>query len=61
MDSYERLIAFVGWPDTGALMRRLDDGPRCANLVKVGDAQDAVRPVACNERTLRSSSSIRSR
>jgi hypothetical protein len=26
MDSYERLIAFVGWPDTGALMRRLDDG-----------------------------------
>jgi hypothetical protein len=26
MDSYERFIAFVGWPDTGALMRRLDDG-----------------------------------
>jgi hypothetical protein len=26
MDSYERIIAFVGWPDTGALMRRLDDG-----------------------------------
>ena len=26
MDSYERVIAFVGWPDTGALMRRLDDG-----------------------------------
>lgn len=26
MDSYERLVAFVGWPDTGALMRRLDDG-----------------------------------
>lgn len=26
MDTYERLIAFVGWPDTGALMRRLDDG-----------------------------------
>ena len=26
MDSYAHLIAFVGWPDTGALMRRLDDG-----------------------------------
>ena len=26
MDSYERLVAFIAWPDTGALMRRLDDG-----------------------------------
>ena len=26
MDSYGSLIAFVGWPDNGALMRRLDDG-----------------------------------
>jgi hypothetical protein len=26
MDSYERILAFIGWPDTGALMRRLDDG-----------------------------------
>lgn len=26
MDSYAHLVAFVGWPDTGALMRRLDDG-----------------------------------
>lgn len=26
MDTYANLIAFVGWPDTGALMRRLDDG-----------------------------------
>jgi hypothetical protein len=26
MDSYADLIFFVGWPDTGALMRRLDDG-----------------------------------
>jgi mono/diheme cytochrome c family protein len=26
MDSYAHLAAFVGWPDTGALMRRLDDG-----------------------------------
>lgn len=26
MDSYADLIFFVAWPDTGALMRRLDDG-----------------------------------
>jgi hypothetical protein len=26
MDTYAHLAAFVGWPDTGALMRRLDDG-----------------------------------
>lgn len=26
MDSYAHLVAFVGWPDSGALMRRLDDG-----------------------------------
>lgn len=26
MDTYPHLIYFVGWPDTGALMRRLDDG-----------------------------------
>jgi len=26
MDSYAHLITFVGWPDSGALMRRLDDG-----------------------------------
>jgi hypothetical protein len=26
MDSYAALVTFVGWPDTGALMRRLDDG-----------------------------------
>jgi hypothetical protein len=26
MDSYASLIMFTGWPDTGALMRRLDDG-----------------------------------
>lgn len=25
-DSYGALIALVGWPDSGALMRRLDDG-----------------------------------
>jgi hypothetical protein len=26
MDTYADLIFFVGWPETGALMRRLDDG-----------------------------------
>lgn len=26
MDSYAHMIYFVGWPDTGAVMRRLDDG-----------------------------------
>jgi hypothetical protein len=26
MDTYERFIAFIAWPDTGAMMRRLDDG-----------------------------------
>ena len=26
MDTYSHLITYVGWPQTGALMRRLDDG-----------------------------------
>lgn len=26
METYSHLASFVGWPDTGALMRRLDDG-----------------------------------
>lgn len=26
MDTYSHLVSFVGWPNTGALMRRLDDG-----------------------------------
>ena len=26
MDSYTHLVSFTGWPDSGALMRRLDDG-----------------------------------
>ena len=26
MDTYADLVFFVGWPDTGAIMRRLDDG-----------------------------------
>lgn len=31
MDTYADLIYFVGWPDTGALMRRLDDGKTTAD------------------------------
>ncbi len=26
MNTYPHLIYFIGWPDTGAVMRRLDDG-----------------------------------
>jgi len=26
MDTYPHLIFFIGWPDNGAVMRRLDDG-----------------------------------
>lgn len=26
METYSHLISFVGWPNSGALMRRLDDG-----------------------------------
>jgi len=26
METYSHLLAFVGWPNSGALMRRLDDG-----------------------------------
>lgn len=31
MDTYANLVMFVGWPDTGALMRRLDDGKNTKN------------------------------
>ncbi|MCX7140889.1 MAG: cytochrome C [Proteobacteria bacterium] len=31
MDSYTALLSFVAWPDTGALMRRLDDGKSTAD------------------------------
>lgn len=31
MDSYADLLMFVAWPDTGALMRRLDDGQNTAD------------------------------
>lgn len=26
MNTYDELIYYIGWPDTGAIMRRLDDG-----------------------------------
>ena len=26
MDTYADVVFFIGWPDTGAIMRRLDDG-----------------------------------
>jgi mono/diheme cytochrome c family protein len=26
MDTYADLVSLIGWPDTGAIMRRLDDG-----------------------------------
>ena len=31
MDTYADLIFFIGWPDTGAIMRRLDDGKNVKN------------------------------
>ena len=31
MDTYADLIFFIGWPDTGAIMRRLDDGKSTCN------------------------------
>jgi hypothetical protein len=37
MDSYERFIAFIAWPDTGALMRRLDDGSSAYAAGKPGN------------------------
>lgn len=30
MDTYADLIFYIGWPDTGAIMRRLDDGKSAA-------------------------------
>ena len=46
MDSYTYLLYFVGWPDTGALMRRLDDGKNTKNgkpgnmYVNLGDSEE---------------------
>ena len=48
MDSYADLLMFVAWPDTGALMRRLDDGQNTAdgkpgNMYQYLGATDAER------------------
>ena len=48
MDTYADLISFVGWPDTGAIMRRLDDGSNAAdhkpgNMYQYLGATDAER------------------
>lgn len=37
MDTYADLVSFVGWPDTGAIMRRLDDGKSPAAGGKPGN------------------------
>jgi hypothetical protein len=31
MDTYSHLVSYTAWPDTGALMRRLDDGKSSAD------------------------------
>jgi hypothetical protein len=31
MDTYADLVFFIGWPDTGAIQRRLDDGKNTSN------------------------------
>lgn len=48
MDSYSHLITYVGWPYTGALIRRLDDGTTRAdkkpgNMYEHLGANDAER------------------
>ena len=48
MDSYAHLVQFTGWPDTGALMRRLDDGANTkdkkpGNMYQYLGADDAER------------------
>jgi hypothetical protein len=48
LDSYADLLQLVGWPDTGAFMRRLDDGSSTAdkkpgNMYKELGSSDAER------------------
>jgi hypothetical protein len=48
MNTYADLVAYVGWPDTGALMRRLDDGKnskdgKAGNMYVYLGANDAER------------------
>lgn len=47
-DTYADLLQLIGWPDTGALMRRLDDGSNTAdkkpgNMYKTLGENDAER------------------
>ncbi|MDH3997471.1 MAG: cytochrome C [Desulfuromonadales bacterium] len=39
MDSYAYLVYFTGWPDTGALMRRLDDAKPGNMYQHLGDTE----------------------
>lgn len=39
MDSYTYLVYFTGWPDTGALMRRLDDTKPGNMYQHLGDSE----------------------
>ena len=48
MDTYADLIFFIGWPDTGAIMRRLDDGAntkdgKAGNMYQYLGSTDAER------------------
>ena len=48
MNSYDDVIYYVGWPDTGAMMRRLDDGKsvkdgKPGNMYRYLGADDAER------------------
>lgn len=45
MDTYSHLIFYAGWPDTGALMRRLDDG----SATKDGTAGNMYRHLGADE------------
>lgn len=40
MDSYAYLVYFTGWPDTGALMRRLDDTKPGNMFQHLGDSDE---------------------
>jgi hypothetical protein len=40
MDTYSHLVYFTGWPDTGALMRRLDDAKPGNMYQHLGDSEE---------------------
>ncbi len=45
MNTYDELIYYIGWPDTGAIMRRLDDG----KSVKSGKAGNMYKNLGEND------------